>query len=169
MKITRKRAGWLPQSEVWSDASFKTPARSKSFASWETENNEAQSGFEVVLPVEDEGEETLLFVDLSKSSEPQEKIMAHVLSAMGAEQSATEPTGDVNENKPKKSKPVKGGPWGYKPAEEHPSSQASAGEDQGFRRCVMDSFWSVDEAEALKSLSSACSYSLTHMLAVIFI
>ena len=147
-KITRKRAGWLPSiPEVWSDASFKNArARSKSFASWETENNEAQSGFEVVLPVEDEGEETLLFVDLSKSSEPQEKIMKQVLAAMGAEQSATEPMGDVNENKPKKSKPVKGGPWGYKPAEGSTPSSASAGEDQGTDAALMDSFWSVDEA-----------------------
>ena len=98
------------------------------------------------MPVEDEGEKTLLFVDLSESSEPQEKIIKHVLAAMGAEQSATEPMVDVNENKPKKSKPVKGGPWGYKPAEGSTPSSASASEDQGTDAALMDSFWSVDEA-----------------------
>jgi hypothetical protein len=142
-KITRKRAGWFPSiPEVWSDASFKNArARSKSFASWETENNEAQWGFEVVLPVEDEDEETLLFVDLSESSEPHEKIMKHVLAAMGAEQSATEPM-----SKPKKSKPEEGGPWGYRPTEANSSSSASAAEDQGTDSALMDPFWSVDEA-----------------------
>jgi len=141
--ITLKKAGWFPSiPEDWSDASFKNArARSKSFASWETNNNEAQSGFEVVLPVEDEDEETLLFVDLSESSEPHEKIMKHVLAAMGAEQSATEPM-----SKPKKSKPEEGGPWGFKPAEAPPSPSASAVEDQGTDSASMDPFWSVDEA-----------------------
>lgn len=143
-KITRKAAGFFPSIQsVWSDASFKNArARSKSFASWETPNNEAQSGFEVVLPVDDEDEETLLFVNLSESSEPHEKIMSQVLAAMGAEQSAIEPM-----SKPKKSKPVKGGPWGYKPSEASTPSSAPAGEDQGTDSPSMDAFWSNDQAE----------------------
>ena len=143
-KITLKKAGWFPSiPEVWSDASFKNArARSKSLASWETNNGEAQSGFDVVLPVEDEDKETLLFVDLSESSEPHEKIMKHVLAAMGAEQSAIEP-----ESKPKKSKPEKGGAWGYKPAEANTSPSAPAIEVQGTESALTDPFWSPDQAE----------------------
>ena len=142
--ITVKKAGWFPSiPEVWSDASFKNArARSKSLASWETNNGEAQSGFEIVLPVDDEDEETLLFVDLSESSEPHEKIMSNVLAAMGAEQSASEPV-----SKPKKSKPEKGGAWGFKPAEATTSSPAPAIEDQATDSSLTDPFWSVDEAE----------------------
>ena len=143
-KITVKKAGWFPSiPEVWSDASFKNArARSKSLASWETNNHEAQSGFEVVLPVEDEDEETLLFVDLSESSVPLEKIMSDVLAAMGAEQSAIEPM-----SKPKKNKPEKGGAWGFKPAEASTSPSAPAIEDQGTESALTDPFWSTDQAE----------------------
>ena len=93
------------------------------------------------MPVEGD-QETLLFVDLHESSEPQEKIVSNVLAAMGAEQSAIEPM-----SKPKTSKPVEGGSWGHKPSEGSTSPSASAVEDQDTDSGLMDSFWSLDQAE----------------------